>query len=173
MSRLLPDLFYDGPFVGLHLGYRPLNDLVEAHCPFSTFLIRVSLGAPLTLAYQPIRARLCPFLHQAKHAVHRLMTSPHARVLLFQLKEEELVEGISRGGVSLGPRGFHGSRASLLYAGLEELVKLELVTQSLIDKLLLFLDVICQGVQLREKVMCGDTRIVGTCQITVHHPLFN
>lgn len=143
MPRLLPYLFDDGPLVGLHLGYRPLKDLVEAHCPLSAFLLRVSLGAPLALAHQPIRARLSLLLHQAKHAAHRFMTSPHARVLLFQLKEEELVELLSSGGLSLGPRGFQCGRASLLYAGLKEFVELELLTQSLIDKLLLFLDVIC------------------------------
>ena len=103
------------------------------------------------------------------------MTSPHARVLLFQFKEEELVEGLSCGGVSLGTCGFQGGGASLLYAGLEELVELELITQSLIGQLLLFRDVICQGVQLREKVLRGDTRIVYTGRLTVvvHHPLFN
>jgi len=122
MFRLLPYLFEDGPLVGLHLSYRPLKDLVEAHCPFPTFLIRVSLGAPLALAHQPIRARLCPLLHQGNHAVHRFMTSPHARVLLFQLKEEELVELLSSGGVSLGPRCLQCGRASLLYASLEVLV---------------------------------------------------
>jgi hypothetical protein len=103
------------------------------------------------------------------------MTSPHTGVFFFQLKEEELIEGLSCGGVSLGTCGFQGGRASLLYAGLEEFVELELVTQSLIGQLLLFLDVICQGVQLREKVLSGDTRIVYTGRITVlvHHRLFN
>ena len=76
------------------------------------------------------------------------MTSPHARVLLFQLKEEDLVEGLSCCGVSLGTCGLQCGHAPLLYAGLEEFVELELLAKSLIGQLLLLLDVICQGVQL-------------------------
>ena len=143
MSRLLPDLFDNRPLVGLHLGYGALEDLVEAHCPLSTLLIRVPLGAPLTLAYQPVCAPLSRLLYNPKNPVHRFMTSPHARVFFFQLKEEELVEGLSRGGVSLGTCGFQGGRASLLQAGLQEFVELELISQSLIGLLFLFLYVIC------------------------------
>ena len=122
MSRLFPDLFNYCPLVGLHLGYCPVKHLHEAHCPLSTFLIRESLGAPLALANQRVSALLCPLLHQLKHPVHRFMTSPHARVFFFQLKEEELVEGLSCGGVGLSSCGFQGGRASLLYAGLKEFV---------------------------------------------------
>ena len=75
----------------------------------------------------------------------------------------------------MGTCGLQAGRAPLLYAGLEEYVELELLTQSLIGQLLLLLDVICQGVQLREQVLRGDTRIVCTGRLTVvvHHPLFN